>query len=56
MIFLGMKFWQKSDFFGSMKDVRIFWVAKKNRGIFWVVKKGLRDLFGYANKSSEFFG
>ena len=25
----------KSDFLGSMKDPRIFWVAKKNRGTFF---------------------
>ena len=32
-----------------------FWVTKK-QGFFWVAKKGLRDFFGYAKKSSGFFG
>ena len=35
-------------FLGSVKDARIFWVAKKTEtkeGFFWVAKKGLRDFF-----------
>ena len=40
--FLGLKFWSKVIFFGSMKDVRIFWVVKKKQRDFWVVKKGLK--------------
>ena len=40
-----------------MKDTRIFWATeKKTEGFFGVVKKGLRDFFGYAKKSSDFFG
>ena len=47
----------QSDFFGSMEDAGIFLGhEKKNRGNFWVVKKELWDLFGYAKKSSDFFG
>ena len=47
----------RSDFFGSMKDARIFLGRnKKTEGFFGVVKKGLRDFFGYAKKSSDFFG
>ena len=30
MIFLGLKFWPKVIFFGSMKDARIFLGAKKD--------------------------
>ena len=29
---------------------------KKKQRFFWVVRKGLRDFFGYAKKSSDFFG
>ena len=57
--FLGLKFWPKNDFLGLMKDAGIFfWVAKKKkqRDFFRVAKKGLRDLFGYAKKSSDFLG
>ena len=35
----------------------LFWVTKKNRGFFLGCEKGtLRDFFGYAKKSSDFFG
>ena len=34
MIFFGSEILAKVILFGSMKDVGIFWVAKKNRGIF----------------------
>ena len=46
-----MKFWPKvtPGFFGVAKK-------KKTRMIFWVAKKGLRDFFGYAKKSCDFFG
>ena len=30
-IFLGFEILAKSDFFGSMKDAGIFWVAKKTK-------------------------
>ena len=40
----------KSDFFGSMKDARIFMGREKKQGFFWVAKKELRDFFGYAKK------
>ena len=50
MTFLGLKFMAQSDFFGSMKDAEIFWVAKKTEGFLGVSKKGLRDFFGYAKK------
>ena len=38
-----------------MKDAGIFWVAKKTKGFLGVAKKGLRDFFGYAKKSSNFY-
>ena len=34
----------------------IFGSGKKTEGFLWVVKKGVRDFFGYAKKSSDFFG
>ena len=40
-------FGSESDLFGSMKDARIFWVAKK-KGFFGGCKKGLREFFRYA--------
>ena len=43
--FFGSEILAKSDFFESIKDA----------GIFWDAKKGLRDFFGYAKKSSDFF-
>ena len=47
----------KSDFFGSMKDAGIFWVAKKKtEGFLGVAIKGLRDFCGYAKDSSDFLG
>ena len=49
--FLGSEILAKGDFFGSMKDTRIFWGhEKKTEGFFWVAKKGQRDFFGYAKK------
>ena len=48
--FLGSEILAKGDSFGSMKDARIFWVAKKMEGFFWVAKKELRDFFEYAKK------
>ena len=56
MIFFGSEILAKSDFFGSMKDVRNFWGCKKKEGLFWVAKKGLRDFFGYAKKVLIFWG
>ena len=55
-----------SDFFGSEILAKSVWVyerhrdfsglRKKTEGVFWVAKKGLRDFWGYAKKSSDFFG
>ena len=40
MIFLGLKFWPKVFFLGSMKDARIFLdPEKKQRDFFWYTKK-----------------
>ena len=44
--FFGSEILAKSDFFESMKNARIFLGCGK----------GLSDLFGYAKKSSDFFG
>ena len=56
MIFLGLKFWPKVIFFGSMKDAGIFMGReKKTEGFFGIAKKGLREFFGYAKKSSAFW-
>ena len=55
--FLGSEILAKSEFFGSMKDVGNFLSLEKEiEGIFWVSEKGLRDSFGHAKKSSDFFG
>ena len=54
--FFGSEILAKSDFFGSIKDDEIFLGCKKKQGFFWVATKGLRDFFGYATKSSDFFG
>ena len=51
----GSEVLAKCDFFGSMKDARIFLGRKKEEWFFWVAKKGLRDFLGYAKKSREFF-
>ena len=59
VIFLGLKFWPKVIFFGSMKDAGIFFGRKKKtRGIFWgLQKKGLaKGFFGYVNKVVIFLG
>ena len=55
---MGLKFWPKVIFFGSMKDAEIFLGCekKKTEGFFWFAKKGLMDFFGYAKKSNDFFG
>ena len=39
VIFLGLKFWPKVIFFGSMKDAKIFLGRKKNRGILFGLRK-----------------
>ena len=36
-VFLGSDILAKRDFFGSMKDARIFWVAKTTEEFFWVL-------------------
>ena len=57
MIFLGLKFWPEVIFFWVYERCwDFFWVMKKNRDFLGVAKKGLRDFFGYAKKSSYFFG
>ena len=57
MIFLGLKFWPEVIFFWVYERCwDFFWVMKKNRNFLGVAKKGLRDFFGYAKKSSYFFG
>ena len=45
MIFLGLKFWPKGDFFGSMKDAGIFLGRKKNGGIFLGCEKRTKGFF-----------
>ena len=35
---------------------RIFLGLEKKQGFFWVAKKGLRDIFGYVKKGSDFLG
>ena len=54
--FFGSEILAKSDFFGSVKDARIFLGREKKNGIFLGWEKELRDFFGYAKKSSDFFG
>ena len=61
MIFLGLKFWPKVIFWGSIKDAGNFLVflghEKKQRDYFGLQKKDrLRGSLGYAKKSSDFFG
>ena len=54
--FFGSEILAQSDSFGSMKDAGIFLGRKNNpEGYFWVAEKGLRDFFGYAKKSCDFF-
>ena len=43
--FFGSEILAKSDFFGSMKDAGIFWVAKNNRGIFWGCEERTKGFF-----------
>ena len=56
--FFGSEILAKSDFFGSMKDARIFFgCEEKQRDFLGLRKKDcLRDFFGYAIKSNDFFG
>ena len=55
--FFGSEILAKSAFLGSMNNAGIFFGSpKKIEGFFGVLKKGLRDFFGYAKKSSDFFG
>ena len=56
MIFLGLKFWPKVFLGGVYERRQDFFGLQKQNGFFGVVKKGLRDFFGYAKKSSNFFG
>ena len=57
VIFLGLKFWPKVIFFGSMKDSGIFGESrKKTEGFFGVAKKELRDFLGCAKKVVTFSG
>ena len=49
VIFWGLKFWPKVDFFGSVKDAGIFLGCEKKTGFFGCKKKkGLMDFLGYA--------
>ena len=50
MIYLGLKFWPKVIFLGSMKDAGNFWGREKNRGIFWGCEKRTKRFFGYTKK------
>ena len=54
--FFGSEILAKSDFFGSVKDARIFLGHEKKNGIFLGWEKELRDFFWYAKESSDFFG
>ena len=46
MIFLGLKFWPKSNFLGSMKDAGSFLgCKKKKRGIFLGYEKSTKGFF-----------
>ena len=55
MIFLGLKFW-KLFFWVYERRRDFFGLRRKTEGFGGVAKKGLRDFFGYAKKSSYFFG
>ena len=46
----------KSDFLGSIKDAGIILGREEKRRDFLCCEKGPRDFFGYAIKSSDFFG
>ena len=51
MIFLGLKFWHKGNFLGSMKDAGIFLGCEKKRSDFLgVARKELRDFLGMLKK------
>ena len=55
--FLGSEILAKSDFFGVYETCRdFFWAPKKNKGIFLGCKTRTKGFFGYAKKSSYFFG
>ena len=54
--FFGSEILAQVIFLGLRKTPGFFWVAKKTEGFLWVAKKGLRNFFGYAKKSSDFFG
>ena len=56
MIFLGLKFWPKVMFWVYERCRDFFGSQKITEGFFWVAKKGLKNFFGYAKESSDFFG
>ena len=57
VIFLGLKFWPKVIFWVYERYRDFFGSQRKTEELFWVAKKGLRNIiFGYAKKSSDFFG
>ena len=57
MTFLGLKFWPKVIFlFYEGRGDFFLGRERKTEGFLGVAKKGLRDFFGYAKKSSDFFG
>ena len=43
--FFGSEILAKGNFFGSMKDAGIFWVAKENGGIFGGYEKRTKGFF-----------
>ena len=48
--FFGSELLAKSELFESMKDTRIFWVVKKNRGIFLSCEKRTKGFFCICQK------
>ena len=56
--FFGSKILVQSEFFVWVYEIcrDFFGLQKNTEGVFWVADKGLRDFFGYAKKSSDFFG
>ena len=56
--FFGSKILAKSDFFFWVHERcrDFFWSRKKQRDVFRLQNKGLRDIFGYAKKSSNLLG
>ena len=57
MNFLGLKFWPKVIFWGSMKDAGIFLGHEKRtlEGIFWGIFKKVVIFFGSTNSEVVIF-